>query len=315
MGEEDLSLSVLSTSAPRGGKFTVKVTGGRSDYRGVRVELLLVERKVKSQMDGKRNNAIVVNKVDVPEATDIVEVSVPWHLPNAYEGETIAWDYELRVVGDKLGRDHHDEMAVTIAPNVPVELKGSGVTLQSSKATGLLRVGQPRSKSLSSSALWSVGAGVVAMLVGLAASSMTFVIAGGLMLVFGAYSAWSAWKYKGSNLDDVPFDVPQRTNRLGEPVTVTVGGISSKSLEVGLLAVEYLIVHGKNSDTAASHRVHEHFLPVMGRSLQLATSASAPSGYPGTEVALHWMVALREAGVPEKQQNFTMRLIPIGLTH
>lgn len=292
----------------------MKVTGERSGFRGVRVELLLVERKVKSTMDSKRNNAIVITTVDVPAETDVVDVFVPRHLPNAYEGETIGWDYELRVVGDKMGPDRHDEMAVSITPG-PVDLAGSGVILTSSKATGLARVGQSLGSSMNSTLLWFGGAGIVALLIGLASGNPGWLIGGGIILAISAWVAVRSWKYSRTNLESIAFDVPNRNLHLGDPVTVHVDNTGSRTLEVGLIAIEYLIVHGKNSDTAAQQRVYEHWVPVVGRQVQLPTDPRQPSGYPGKEVALHWLVGLHEGGVSHQQQLFTERVIPIGLTH
>lgn len=315
MGDEDLSLAVLSTSAPRGGKFKVKVTGDRTGYRGVRVELLLWEHKVAKHFGPAHDHAIVANSVSVPDGQDVVEVSVPWHLPNAYAGETIGWDYELRVVGDKLGRDDHDGMVVTISPEVPVDLKGSGSSLLASRATQLDRVGAPRRKALISTGLWSGALGIVSLLVGLAGGRMVFTIGGAVILAFAGFSAFQAWRYTQSNLDGVSFEVKNVQARLGESISVMVDDTSSTSLEVGLLMIEYYIVKGNNTSTATDTRVFEHWVPVVGRQVQLPIPADRPSGYPGTEIALHWMVGLREAGLPANRQLFTQRLIPVGITH
>jgi hypothetical protein len=273
-----------------------------------------VERKVKSAMDNKRNNAIVVNKVDVPPETDVVDVSVPRHLPNAYEGATIGWDYELRVAGDKMGPDRHDEMAVTITPG-PVDLAGSGVILTTSKATGLGRIGQSPGSTMNSTLLWFGGAGIVALLIGLSSGNNGWLIGGGIVLAISAWIAVRSWKYSRTNIESIAFDVPNRNLHLGEPVTVHVDNTDSRALEAGLIAIEFVIVHGKNSDTTVQHRVFEHWVPVVGRQVQLPTDPRQPSGYPGKEVALHWLVGLREGGVSEQQQKFTERVIPIGLTH
>lgn len=315
MGDTDLSLAVLATSAPRGGKFTVKVTGDRSGYRSVRVELLLLEHKVSKHFGPGHDHAIVVNSVTVADGQDVVEVSVPWHLPNAYAGETIAWDYELRVVGDKLGRDHNDGMVVTISPEVQAKPQGSGLSLLSSRATQLDRVGAHRRKSLISSALWSAGIGIVSLVVGLVGERTVFTVVGVLALLFAAFSAWQTWQYTHTNLDEVSFEVRNVQARLGESIGVTVSDTSSRSLEVGLLMIEYFIVKGKNTSTATDTNVYEHWMPVVGRQMQLPIPADRPSGYPGTEIALHWMVALREAGLPANRQLFTQRVIPVGITH
>lgn len=314
MGDEDLSLSVLSTSAPRGGKFTVKVTGDRSGYRAVRVELLLLERKLKATFE-KERHPVVLTSVDVPDGQDVVEVFVPRFAPNAYDGETIAWDYELKVVGDQLGRDDHDEMPVTITAEQPVDLAGSGVVLQSSKATVLTGIGKSPNKSLYSMALWLGGTGIFCLLLGLSGDKIVFTVGGGLLLGLAGYAAFRAWSYLRNNLEGVAFDVPNRSVRLGEPITALVADTSSKSLEVGIVAIEYYIVHGKNSDMAVAKTVHEHWVPLVGRQVQLPTAASQPSGYPGKEIALHWMVGIRESGLSTSRQLFTQRLIPVAITH
>lgn len=315
MGDTDLSLAVLSTSAPRGGTFTVKVTGDRSSYRSVRVELVLLEHKVSKQFGPGHDHPIVVNSVTVPDGQDIVEVTVPWHVPCAYAGETIGWDYELRVVGDKLGRDHRDGMVVTISPEVQAKPQGGGVTLLSSRATQLDRVGAPKHKSLVSTALWSAVIGAVSLVVGVAGNKIVFTVGGVVILLFAAFSGWQTWRYSHTNLDEVSFEVQNVQARLGESIGVTVMDTSSRSLEVGLMMIEYFIVKGKNTSTATDTKVYEHWMPVVGRQIQLQIPADRPSGYPGTEIAVHWMVGLREAGLPASRQLFTQRVIPVGITH
>ena len=123
----DVRVSPLTVG--RGESLTVEV-GNVERFRNVRVELLLVERKLKAQFDIKQNHSRVVETVAVAPGETAIELIVPAWVPDTYSGETVGWDYEVRVVGDDLGPDPHRIVPVVIDGGAPVDTDaGSGAWL------------------------------------------------------------------------------------------------------------------------------------------------------------------------------------------
>ena len=125
-----------------------------------------------------------------------------------------------------------------------------------------------------------------------------------------------SWRTHGRlNIDDVEIVVPTDPVRLGSPVPVRVVDPRGRRLEVGLQAVEFALSNVGQRRTSLIEVVVERWQPVTAPDVALPTGPGEPAGFSGEEVALHWVVVVRDAGCRPKDQPLATRSVPIALVH
>ena len=315
--EEKLSFSLPRGRFTRGSTIKVRILGDRSQYRSVRLELLQVERKMKAKMDAKRNHAVVVNKVEVPEGKIDVELTIPGHLPNAYHGELIGWDYEVRLVGDRSGRPDDEQVeAIDLQGTEPTAGSDVGLlALRTSRGARLAALDGDATNKMREAVLIFAAVAATSIAIGLSRGENFWLVAGLVALVPVAYGAYNMWRRKRHGLHDVQFQPPSGVVRLGQPVVVQVGNAIGQSLEVGLVAYEISVESGGKHPIAVQHLAHAQWVPVIGPTVSLPTSTALPSGFAGEFNALHWVVGLRKADAEEGIQGLTARHSVVAITH
>lgn len=309
-------MTVDHPSATRGGTFTVRVDGDRTGYRDSRVELLLVERKFERKYETKLNYAIVISTTSLGAADQCV-VEVPKHLPNTYRGEAIGWDYELRLVGDRAGPDHEQVVPVWILGDAPTDRSAPDLRdLRSSASAVRAHIFGYHRGSVREAFIACAVLGLASTVIGLLNGWLFLWIGGVVLLLMAVPIAISLVRHRRLHLDSVPFEVPEDPVRLGGTVTVRVQAPVERPLEVCLLAVATFLTGGGNGRRhGLSRRVYEHTRPALGSTVELQVPADQPAGYAGDEIAVHWMVILRDPAVPERQQGLASRVVPISVMH
>jgi hypothetical protein len=287
-----------------------------------RLELLLVERKLDYRLDLKTNHArVVATTLCLPTTTDDV-LPIPPDVPPAHHGETIGWDYELRLVEERLGPD-----AVWTAPIRVDALPVSHRLVSSEPPSPVTTVGHllrsaPRARSYTGSesagelGFLTVGVlviGAVSIVAGLLTGALVGVLVGGPIVAIGLLIGWVWLRSRRYAIDDVRVHIPDRVARRGQPLTVEVERGSRHRLEVGLEAVEIYLATVGRTRSGIVRSVVERWQPVGDGPIRLLTSVSDPVSYPGEEVALHWFVLVRDASLDTNDANLTTVRHPVAL--
>jgi hypothetical protein len=287
-----------------------------------RLELLLVERKLELRLDLKTNHARVVAGTRCLSTTTDDVLPIPPDVPPAHQGETIGWDYELRLVEERLGPD-----AVWTAPiridALPVSHRPASSEPPSPVTTvGHLMRSAPRDRSSTASesadglGFLTVGLlvlGAAFIVAGPLTGELVGVLVGGPVVVLGLLVGWAWLRYRRHAIDDVRVHIPERVARRGRPLTVEVDRGSRHRLEVGLEAVEIHLATVGRTRKGLVRSVVERWQPVGDGPVRLLTSVSDPVSYPGEEVALHWFVLVRDASLDTNDANLTTVRHPVAL--
>lgn len=282
---------------------TISVSGVDPDtYRSAKLELHLLESKPRARDIGGSGAQVVAT---APVSLDAIsaKLRIPSSLIPAYSGRTIAWNYELCLVGDKLGKDHRVSRPIAVAPS-PRQKQRRGRAARSSRPlTASYLVREPGVGRVRELLLAVIFAGI-AICTGYAyfvteledplnAAGLWLIIAG--LSAVSLHSLWKVMLSPARRLHRMSFKVNQlRVNR-GDPIEVEVDTGGLEDLEIGVLYTELLMMltDADSSSKASDSTVLERFQPAVDGTIMLQTNPRDPPTYPGKQVALHCLVELR----------------------
>ncbi len=219
----------------RGGHVTVSVVGERDGLRSLRAEFVLTERKKIANLY-KRTHERVLSTAEIAASASSVELAVPDWAPDTYSGDSIYWDYSVRVIGDRPGPDVERAEPIRVAGGAMVPYVDGHWSLLRSYPARLARSAmtgtEPRVPGWVPLALFAVvGA---AVLVGYVLDSeVAMGICGVFVIVPLVYLyVWLT----GSPIDmsDLVLTVPEEPLRLGTAARITVVNPSNLRLEIGI---------------------------------------------------------------------------------
>jgi hypothetical protein len=291
---EGLQIVVSPDVVGRGGCIGVSVVGERDGLRSLRAELVLTERKKIANLY-KRTHERVLANAELANSDASVDLMVPDWAPDTYSGDSIDWDYSVRVIGDRLGPDFERAETIRVAGGAMVPYERGPLNLLRSYPARLARSAmtgtEPRAPGWVPLALFAVVG--VAVLVGYVFDSeVAMAICAMFVIVPLAYLyVWLT----GSPIDmsDLVLTVPEEPLRLGTAACITVANPSNLRLEIGIRAIEVAVTKSKHSYAAHTEVVVERFEPLTGSEALLPIGEGDPPGYAGEQIALHWIALAR----------------------
>lgn len=319
VSSDALSISITTSGvglATRGSTITVRAHGDRSAYRALRAELLLVERKLEIKFNARVNYSTVVAEVVFADGADTAELVVPAWLTDTHRGTTVGWDYEVRLIGDRVGLDAERIEAVAIGGDVPTDTTAEGAPLlTTSRPARLGFLGAPVGSGMRDLIVMFGLAGVAALVFGLAADVIPFLVAGVVLLLIALATVPSLRLHRRINIDDIEIVLPEGPIRLGSSVAVSIRDPRSRRLEVGLIAIEYAVDSNGKHRVARTETIIDRWrsAAVDGTPTPLDIGSDEPPGFAGEEVALHWIIGVRDAGCRPKDQRLATRLAPVAV--
>ncbi len=303
-----LTIITFDAAASRGGAFHIRIGRDSSDTRSATAELLLIERKVGVVLNVKRNNSRSVSSIVIEPGVHEAAVPVPIDAPDTYTGETIGWDYELRLSAHRVGAD---DTFVT-----PVVVRGDAETsARHPAATTAIGTQQFSRPSLLAGTLNPDAATNAILIIGLSACAafLTWLaLAKGLyfLLAFSGFLALMVvvlvvYLIRGGYpVNKVTWTVPDEPITLGTAATVAVDRVGHPQLELGLRATEICVLPNGRTNEGVSKLLVERWVPVVSDILEIPILPTDVVSYPGEEVAVLWVMVLRLASAPEAKRRW-----------